>query len=94
MGQHKVKGGDRASTREPLTTTMVQKLFTAAADHSKIKRLKVLAGRVSKGDLLSLKEPHCLLTLLQMAVVMNNIPAGVYDGVRLADFAAIAFKIA
>ena len=72
MGQHKLK----ASNREPLTPTMVQKLFTSVADHGKIKRLKVLAGRVSKLEMLSLKEPESQLTLLQMAVVMNNIPAG------------------
>jgi hypothetical protein len=72
MGQHKLK----ASNREPLTPTMVQKVFTSVADLGKIKRLKVLAGRVSKLEMLSVKEPESQLTLLQMAVVMNNIPAG------------------
>ena len=72
MGQNKLK----ASNREPLTPTMVQKVFTSVAYLGKIKRLKVLAGRVSKLEMLSVKEPESQLTLLQLAVVMNNIPAG------------------
>ncbi len=76
MVQHKVKGGETVLNREPLTPTVVQRLVTAVADLSKGTRLRVLAGRVSKSDLISAKEPVTQLTLLQIAVVMNNIPAG------------------
>ncbi len=76
MGAQKGKNTDKASHREPMTPIMIQKFVTAVADHSKGKRLKVLAGRVSKIDILSAKEPLTQFNLLQMAVVMNNIPAG------------------
>ena len=75
MGQHRAKPPKASVTREPITPLIIQRLVAAVADNMST-RLKVIAGRHSKQDVISVIEPLSRLNLLQIGVIMNNIPAG------------------
>ncbi len=75
MGQHRAKPPKASVTREPITPLIIQRLVAAVADNMST-RLKVIAGRHSKQDIVSVIEPQSRLNLLQIGVIMNNIPAG------------------
>ena len=75
MGQHRAKAPKASVTREPITPLIIQRLVAAVADNMST-RLKVIAGRHSKQDIISVIEPLSKFNLLQIGVIMNNIPAG------------------
>ena len=75
MGQHRAKLPKASVTREPITPLIIQRLVAAVADNMST-HLKVIAGRHSKQDIISVIEPQSRLNLLQIGVIMNNIPAG------------------
>ncbi|BDA43296.1 hypothetical protein COCOBI_04-3080 [Coccomyxa sp. Obi] len=74
MGQQRAKAPKASVTREPITPLTIQRLVAAVADDMST-RLKVLAGRHSKQEIISVIEPQSRLNLLQIGVIMNNIAA-------------------
>ncbi len=77
MGQHRAKPPKASVTREPITPLFIQRLAAAVA-YTKSTRLKIVAGRHSKQDVISVLEPASRLSLLQIGVIMKNIAAGLF----------------
>ncbi|BDA50029.1 hypothetical protein COCOBI_15-1570 [Coccomyxa sp. Obi] len=74
MGQHRANAPKASVTREPITPPIMQRLVAAVADINST-RLKIIAGRYNKQDIVSVTEPTSRLNLLQIGVVMNNVAA-------------------
>ena len=54
------------------------KFIIAVIDKAKIARLKLLVSRTRKADVLTIKHTHSDLSLLQIAALTGNVPAGTY----------------